>query len=115
MRTDRCEVLTDIPLPICYDGAVPIKLWKTFLLEPLSLAGLVWLAGSSTAPAAGWVARHGLTAAEYQAEFNLWTAPPYNLRLVCISGSETSGEARFAAIWDDTGDSAWSAVHGWAE
>jgi CubicO group peptidase (beta-lactamase class C family) len=52
-------------------------------------------------PTAGvqWVARHGLSSAQYQAEFNTWTSQGY--RLTCVSAYGRSA-ARYAAIWEKT-------------
>src|SRR5262249_23219801 len=49
----------------------------------------------SGAPA--WQARHGLSAAQYQATFDQLVAEGYRLELV--SGYSTGGEDRIAAIW----------------
>ncbi len=57
-----------------------------------------------------WVARHGLTAAQYQTAFNTYTGQGY--RLVDISGYEVAGQARYAAIWDQSAGPAWQARHG---
>jgi len=57
-----------------------------------------------------WQARHGLTPAAHQAEFNLLTNRGY--RLVKIAGYELDGEPRFASIWNKQGGSEWQARHG---
>jgi Bacterial tandem repeat domain 1 len=65
------------------------------------------------AQAAGqpWVARHGLTAAQYQSEFNKYTAQGY--RPTVISGHASGGQALYAAIFAKTANSpAWVARHG---
>ncbi|HEX8734779.1 MAG TPA: serine hydrolase [Pyrinomonadaceae bacterium] len=54
-----------------------------------------------------WVARHALTAAGYQTEFNKWTAQGY--RPVIVSAN---GAGRYAAVWEKTGTTAWVARHG---
>jgi CubicO group peptidase (beta-lactamase class C family) len=55
-----------------------------------------------------------MSGATLQSEFNTWTAPPYNLRMTRISGSEVSGQARYAAIFEKssktTGWVAYSAM-----
>ena len=56
-----------------------------------------------------WVARHGLTSDQYQAEFNKWTGQGYRLKKV--SGYSLNGQARFAAIWEKSGKGAWAARH----
>jgi hypothetical protein len=53
-----------------------------------------------------WVARHGLSATEYQQEFNKWEAEGYYLFKI-------SGYAgRYAAIWRKGGPAVWQARHG---
>lgn len=47
-----------------------------------------------------YVERHGMSGAEFQTEFNLWTAAPYRFRLTRICGSETSGQARYTALFE---------------
>jgi CubicO group peptidase (beta-lactamase class C family) len=77
-----------------------------------------YAAGSEARYAAIWeksagparVARHGLTAAQYQAEFDSLVAQGY--RLVCISGYGLGSTAFYAAIWEHSADPAWVARHG---
>jgi len=58
-----------------------------------------------------WVAKHGLTAAQYQAEFNTQVAA--GLSLVHVSGYEVNGVDFYAAIWVQGGlPNAWQANHG---
>ncbi len=58
-----------------------------------------------------WVARHGLTAAEYQAAFNQFTGEGYALGWV--SGYFDGSQDRYAAIWRKIpGAPAWQARHG---
>lgn len=61
-------------------------------------------------PNDAWVARHGLTTAQYQTEFNTWEGQGY--RLSYVSGYEEAGSARYAAIWEQTSGPAWRAFHG---
>ena len=63
-----------------------------------------------TATTTAWVARHGLTAAQYQAEFNRLGAQGY--RIAEVSGYEVGGQARYAAIWDKSAGPARVARHG---
>jgi CubicO group peptidase (beta-lactamase class C family) len=56
------------------------------------------------------VARHGLTAAQYQAEFDRLTKEGY--RPVRVSGFGLGGQARFAAIWHKADGPALVARHG---
>jgi hypothetical protein len=58
-----------------------------------------------------WVARHGLTAAQYQAAFNQFTGEGYALDWV--SGYFDGGQDLYAAIWRKSqGVPAWQARHG---
>jgi Bacterial tandem repeat domain 1 len=59
-------------------------------------------------PGPAWQARHGMTNAQYQAEFDRLAAQGY--RLVRISGYEDGGD-RYAAIWEQTSGPAWQARH----
>lgn len=56
-----------------------------------------------------WVARHGLTTAQYQQQFNELAAQGY--RVVKVSGWRAGNEPRFAAIWEKTDGPAWQARH----
>ena len=92
-----------------------MKLPRCFpdFLVVLTLLGF-GLGSIDSARAVAWVARHGLSGAQYQSEFNQWTGQPYFLRPICVSGYEEGGQARYAAIWAKQAGS-WSAVHGWTE
>jgi hypothetical protein len=57
-----------------------------------------------------WEARHGLTSADYQATFDNLVQQGYRLRNV--SGYAMNGEARYAAIFDQTDSPDWQARHG---
>ena len=57
-----------------------------------------------------WVARHGLTSAAYQQEFNRLTGLGY--RLIDVSGYNVGGQARYAGIWERRSGPAWVARHG---
>ncbi|CAM1501462.1 Fc.00g034460.m01.CDS01 [Cosmosporella sp. VM-42] len=56
-----------------------------------------------------WVARHGMTSAEYQSQFNVIAAQGFRPRLV--NGYTVQGEARFAALWDKSPVADWVARH----
>jgi CubicO group peptidase (beta-lactamase class C family) len=56
-----------------------------------------------------WVARHGMTSAQYQSEFNDWTQQGY--RLTHVSGYEVNGTDYYAAIWEQVGGPAMVARH----
>ncbi len=62
------------------------------------------------ASGAAQVARHGMTAEDYQAQFNTLTNMGYRLRH--LSGYGPSGQVRFAAIFDKSAGPAWLARHG---
>jgi CubicO group peptidase (beta-lactamase class C family) len=82
-------------------------------LIALSIAALTLLLCSPAAQAqtdAPWVARHGLTPASYQAEFDRWVGQGY--RLTSVSGYEEGAGVRYAAIWERTSGPAWQARHG---
>ncbi len=58
-----------------------------------------------------WTARHGLSASEYQTEFDKWTNQGY--RLTDVSAYSLQGKAYYAAIWEKSANPpAWSARHG---
>ncbi len=57
-----------------------------------------------------WVARHGLTSAQYQAEFNKWTKAGY--RTVNVSGYYANGSDRYAVLFEKKSGGAWVARHG---
>ncbi len=59
---------------------------------------------------APFIARHGLTAAEYQAEFD--KHGPDGFRLTAVSGYEVGGQPHFAAIWRKQPGGALLARHG---
>jgi len=57
-----------------------------------------------------WMARHGLTSAQYQAAFDANLRNGFRLEL--ISGYSVGSEARYAAIWRKVPSPAWAARHG---
>jgi hypothetical protein len=57
-----------------------------------------------------WVARHGLTSAQYQDTFDTLNAEDY--QPICVSGYTAFGETRYAAIWEKSRGWAWEACHG---
>jgi hypothetical protein len=57
-----------------------------------------------------FVARHGLSGAAYQHEFDTLVAQGYRLRVV--SGYEVGGQDRYAAIFEKSPGPAWVARHG---
>ena len=57
-----------------------------------------------------WMARHGMTDAEYQAEFDRQNERGF--RLVRVVGYTISGNARYAAIWEQSPGHTFWARHG---
>jgi hypothetical protein len=57
-----------------------------------------------------WQARHGLSAAQFQATFDNLAQQGY--RLTNISGYAEDGQARYAAIWELRDGPEWQARHG---
>jgi CubicO group peptidase (beta-lactamase class C family) len=57
-----------------------------------------------------WQASHGLSASQYQADFNKWTSQGYRLRH--LSGYGAPGHEEFAAIWEKVAGPAWVARNG---
>ena len=56
-----------------------------------------------------WMARHGLSASDYQAAFDSAGAQGYRLTHVC--GYSTGGAPSFAAIWRKSAGQGWQARH----
>lgn len=71
---------------------------------------LVSLAFAIPAAAQPWVARHGLTAGQYQAAFNQYTSQGF--RLTQVDGYDVNGSSRYVAIWEKEGGPAWVTHHG---
>jgi CubicO group peptidase (beta-lactamase class C family) len=65
----------------------------------------IWEKKSGAKP----VARHGLTSAEYQNEFDKLMAKGF--RLVHVSGYRVNGQDRYAAIWEKKAGAKWVARH----
>jgi CubicO group peptidase (beta-lactamase class C family) len=88
---------------------LPVKanIMKTVSKTILALHAAILCLSAVPAFSAGWVSRHSMTAAEYQTEFNKWTAPPYNYRLISVCGYDVSGQANYAAIWEDQPGAGW--------
>lgn len=65
---------------------------------------------AAVAAPAAWVARHGLTSAEYQAAFDQYTQQGY--RLTNVSGYMEGNKERYAAVWEKVSGAPWGARHG---
>ncbi len=61
-------------------------------------------------PVAKWIARHGLTGAQYQRQFT--NNAKKGFRLISVSGYESGRGARYAALWIKKSGPAWAARHG---
>jgi hypothetical protein len=57
-----------------------------------------------------WQARHGLTSAQYQREFDKLLAEGY--RLIEVTGFGVGNSDRYGAIWEKSPGPAWQARHG---
>lgn len=56
-----------------------------------------------------WVEFHNLTGSQLQSQFDTWTAAPWKLHPLRVSGSETSGSGRYAVIFEkSTKTTNWS-------
>ncbi|PZD70769.1 hypothetical protein C1752_09165 [Acaryochloris thomasi RCC1774] len=67
----------------------------------------IWSQGRSVP----WVARHGMTSAQYQQKFDQYVGQGY--QLVDVSGYESNGQALYAALWQKRGGTTpWQARHG---
>jgi hypothetical protein len=80
-------------------------MYRSFLLGVvvMTLAASITLADP-------WVARHGLTGAQYQAEFDRLTGQGY--RLQHVSGYGVGNQVLYAAIWDKRPGPDYVARHG---
>jgi CubicO group peptidase (beta-lactamase class C family) len=80
----------------------------------LAASTLIAVAAAMLAPrpalAAPWAARNGLTGAQYQQAFDDYSKQGF--RLVSVSGYESGGGARYAALWRKQAGPAWVARHG---
>lgn len=91
-------------------GTRPIPSGRPMRTANALLAIALALLASSPAMAAEWAARHGLTGAQYQQAFNDYSKKGF--RLTSVSGYESGGGARYAALWSKQPGPAWSARHG---
>lgn len=101
------------------DGATYQTLFTTLGERGLAIASVCgYSEGRDARFAAVWHAddgtrregRHNLTAGEYQAEFDHLVAEGF--RMTCISGYAINGEARYAAIFEQSPGPDWQARHG---
>jgi hypothetical protein len=73
-------------------------------------AGVLYAAIFDKSPVASWVARHGMTPAQYQAAFDQFGAQGYHL--TCVSASLDGGGTVMAGLWEKSPTGAWVARHG---
>ena len=81
--------------------------WAAMLLA--ALVGLSSAARAGPTPPA-YVARHGLSPADYQTAFD--TYGKQGFRLVSVSGYVVGGQLQYAALWRQAAGPAWAARHG---
>ena len=70
----------------------------------------LYVASFESAGGPAWVARHGLSGAQYQEAFDQYVGQGF--RLQCVAGHDAGGGGRYSAIWDKSGGGAWVARHG---
>ena len=86
---------------------------KTILAQLAIPFALFFGVCTTPALATPFVALHNLSSTTLQAEFDAWTAEPYNYRLTRLSGCEVSGQARYAVIFEkSTKTTPWSSQGG---
>jgi CubicO group peptidase (beta-lactamase class C family) len=78
-------------------------------LSAIALSLLAATTGVRADDATPFVARHNLTAAEYQSNFTSLGQQGY--QLIKVSGYEVNNASRFAAIWEKKTGAAWKAHH----
>jgi hypothetical protein len=86
--------------------------YRPVLVNGYGIGGTDYYAAIFEKSSAGgsWVARHGLTAAQYQQEFDTLVGQGY--RLDHVSGYSVNGQARYAGIWTQRAGDAFVARHG---
>jgi hypothetical protein len=86
--------------------------YRPVLVNGFGIGGTDYYAAIFEKSSAGgaWVARHGLTAARYQQEFDNLVGQGY--RLDHVSGYSVNGQDRYAAIWTHGPGDAFVARHG---
>jgi hypothetical protein len=86
--------------------------YRPVVVDGYNVGGNVYFAAIfDKSPSSGWVAQHGMTAAQYQAAFNTYVGDGY--RLKWVSGYQQGNDAYYAAIWEiPTSNAAWVAHHG---
>jgi len=80
------------------------------IVDAFNVANTVLFAVVFEKAQSNWVARHGMTSDEYQTEADL-RVDEEGYRIRYVSGYEVDGEARFAAIFDQSPSPDWAARH----
>lgn len=78
-------------------------------ISMLALSALLILL-QSPIQAQAWKTKHGMSAAQYQAEFNTNSSSGY--RLTCVNGYTVNGQERYTAIWEKISGPAMATHHG---
>ncbi len=84
--------------------------------RPLDISATAAGSGSGTFAAVwnqssgSWVARHGLTSAQYQSAFDNFVGQGY--QLIDVEGYSGQGGTRYAALWVQSNGNAWVSHHG---
>jgi hypothetical protein len=91
IRSKKGEQIMRIQTP------VKTNVMKTFW--QISFCLVLLFCSSAVGHAQAWQARHGMTSAQYQSEFNNLTSQGY--RLTYVSGYTENNQERFAAIWEE--------------
>jgi len=85
--------------------------WRLVLVNGYQFGGVDYYAAIwDLAPSGPWIARHGMTPAQYQTEFNTQVANGY--RLTHVSGYTRGAQQLYAAIWVKDNGPAFYARHG---
>jgi CubicO group peptidase (beta-lactamase class C family) len=91
-------------------NALTAQGYRPILVSGYGVSGVAYYAAIfEKSSVSGWIARHDMTAAQYQTEFNNQTAAGY--RPLHISAFSVGGQDRYAAIWVNTPGPAWVARH----
>jgi len=83
---------------------------KTKFVFSLFSIALTLCMSYSTTLAQAWIARHGLSPAQYQTEYN--TNKQNGYRLTCVNGYTHNGQERYTAIWEQITGPLMATHHG---
>src|SRR5512142_1631059 len=102
---DRCKAAL-----LCYWGVLLLSACSAQPIDSQGEQPETTTSAITVTPGAPWVARHGLSATDYQSEFNKWVGQGY--RLTYVSGYSVNNQATYAAIWQQAPSAPWVARHG---